>query len=221
MRGGSRILKNQVQERDSVKKKNQISSETNETLHCKKPNSLKLFSLFLTCEMILRGCINQIALAPFSLTNGNFTNGWRISHNKRGTMYPDIVQFSQPEKTAWVWTHIVHLHEDELQENMSKGETCCGLRKEKGYWLLTWDWHGGEKIRRVRAVTEARLTSSTPTHKSSFLSHKMPVKRRTQTVNWKAQSQCQHCDPDQKHTTPSLPCLLCHCSKGKESKQKK
>jgi hypothetical protein len=100
MRGGSRILKNQVQERDSVKKKNQISSETNKTLHCKKPNSLKLFSLFLTCEMILRGCINQIALAPFSLTNGNFTNGWRISHNKRGTMYPDIVQFSQAEKTA-------------------------------------------------------------------------------------------------------------------------
>jgi hypothetical protein len=90
----------QVQERDSVKKKNQISSETNKTLHCKKPNSLKLFSLFLTCEMILRGCINQIALAPFSLTNGNFTNGWRISHNKRGTMYADIVQFSQPEKTA-------------------------------------------------------------------------------------------------------------------------
>jgi hypothetical protein len=84
-----------------------------------------------------------------------------------------------------------------------------------------WDWHSGEKIRRVRAVTEARLTSSTPTHKSSFLSHKMPVKRRTQTVDWKAQCQCQHCDPDQKHTTPSLPCLLCHCSKGKKSKQKK
>jgi hypothetical protein len=133
MWGGSRILENQVQERDSVKKKNQISSDTNKTLHCKKPNSLKLFHLFLTCEMILRGCINQIALAPFSLTNGNFTNGWRISHNKRGTMYADIVQFSQREKTAWVWTHIVHLHQDELQENTSKGETCCGLRKEKGY----------------------------------------------------------------------------------------